>query len=334
MGGIRVQFAVFLRPDPDKKKEITMVERIRLIVQHASFLLFIYGGRLGIHLGDSIPCLACPYVSGCGGNCYLMVLQRSTVGFQVTFDYLFSAAALNIVYPFAVFLLFFLPLSKLWCGWLCPFCLFQDWITLLRKKLGIREMVLTRRIRNNVRSIKHVLLALLILIPLAIANFNLHPDWALPFCQICPAKPILPLFEGNLTNFHIDYTNTVTIGFTILSMILTAGLLVGMFFKERFFCMFCPMLGLMHLVKKLSPLRFEKDVATCTGCGNCERLCPVDIHAVHLEKSSKDVLTQDCLGCMTCAEACPGDDVLAFKWFNLKLFSSSKRYVARKWSRK
>lgn len=311
-----------------------MVERIRLIVQHASFLLLVYGGRLGIHLGHSIPCLACPYVSGCGGNCYLMALQRSTVGFQVTFDYLFSAAALNILYPLAIFLFLFLPLSKLWCGWLCPFCLFQDWISLLRKKLAIREMIMTRKTRSNLRSIKFILLGLLIMIPLAIANFGLHPDWGLPFCQICPAKPILPLFEGSLRNFHLDFTNHVTLAFTLLSMILTGGLLAGMFFKERYFCIFCPMLALMHLFRKLSPLRFEKSVDRCTGCGNCERMCPMDISDVYLQKYQRDVLTQDCMGCMTCAQACPGDDVLTFKWFNVTLFASSRRHAARKWSRK
>lgn len=308
-----------------------MVERVRLITQHISFLLLMYGGRLGINLGNSLPCFCCPYVSGCAGHCYLMVLQRSTVGFQVTFEYLFSASALNILYPLGIFLLFFVLLSKLWCGWLCPFCLFQDWITMLRKKLGIREMIVTRKTRKNLQPIKYVLLALLVLIPISIANFGLHPDWTLPFCQICPAKPIMPLFEGKLDYFHIDYTNSVTVGFTILSMILTGGLLVGMFFKERFFCIFCPMLALMHLFKKLSPLRFEKDVDSCTGCGNCERMCPIDIQDVHMEKHQKDVLTQDCMGCMTCAESCPGDDVLTFKWLNFKLFSSSRQYVARKW---
>ncbi len=309
-----------------------MVEKIRLIIQHLSFFLLIYGGRLGINLGNSLPCFACPYVSGCAGHCYLMVLQRSSVGFQTTFEGLFSSAALNIFYPLVLFLLLFLPLSKLWCGWICPFCLFQDWITMLRKKTGIREMIFPRKTRKNLKPIKYVLLVLLIAIPISIANWGLHPDWALPFCRICPAKPILPLFEGNTSYFHIDGTNGVTIGFTFLSMILTGGLVVGMFFKERFFCMLCPMLALMHLFRKISPLRFEKEVPTCTACGNCERLCPVDIPDVYLEKDKKDVLSQDCMACMSCIESCPGDDVLAFKWYKFNLFSSSKRYLARKWS--
>jgi ferredoxin-type protein NapH len=180
--------------------------------------------------------------------------------------------------------------------------------------------------------VKFILLGLLIAIPLTIANFGLHPDWGLPFCQICPAKPLLPLFAGDFSHFSIDFTNFVTMVFTLLSMMVAGGLLAGMFFKERFFCMFCPMLALMHLFKAMSPVKFKKSVETCYSCGNCARLCPMDIRQVHLEKDKKDVLTQDCLACMRCVESCPGDNVLKFEWFNFNLFYSSKSYLAKKWS--
>ncbi len=310
-----------------------MVTIIRTITQHASFLLLMYGGRFGLQLGNSLPCFACPYVSGCAGHCYLMVLQRSQVGFQVAFDYLFSPAGMQVLLPFLVFLLFAMPLSKLWCGWLCPFCLVQDWISMIRKKLGVREMIISYDTRKKIRPVKYVLLGLMVVIPLSIANFGLHPDWALPFCQICPAKPLLPVFEGNFSHFSLDLTNTVTLLFSLISMILTGGILVGIFFKERFFCMMCPMLALLHFCKLISPLRFRKDVKTCHGCGNCQRLCPVDITEVHLEKDNRDVFSQDCMACMKCVESCPGNDVLKFSWFNIPLFSSSKMYQLKKWSK-
>ncbi|MBU1194361.1 MAG: 4Fe-4S binding protein [Proteobacteria bacterium] len=317
-----------------------MVERIRLFSQHVFFIVFMYGGRFGIHLGSALPCFSCPFVQGCAGHCYLMALQRTHVGFQTAFEVFFSSAFVHVLWPFALFLILFLPLSKLWCAWLCPFCLFQDWITLIRKRLHIREFSMSRQVRNRLKPVKYILLALLILIPLAIANLGLHPDWGLPFCQICPARPILPLFTGNVSNFHIDMTNSVTIGFTATAMILTGVFLAGIFFKERFFCVFCPLLALMHLFKKLSPFRFEKNVHACTGCGNCEQMCPVDIADVHLEKGKNhmpgavDVLTQDCLGCMNCVESCPVDNALVFKWFDFKIFSSSRQYMTRKWSSK
>ncbi len=315
-----------------------MVERLRLISQHLSFILFMYGGRVGISLGNSLPCFSCPFVSGCAGHCYLMVLQRSSVGFQTAFEALMSPAVVHLLWPFGLFLLWFIPLSKLWCAWLCPFCLFQDWITMIRKRLGIRPTVWSRKTRQQMKPVKYILLALLIIIPLCIANLNLHPDWGLPFCQICPARPVLPLFTGNMSYIHIDFTNRVTLGFTLTAMILTAGFLTGMFFKERFFCIFCPMLALMHLFRRLSPLRFEKNPGACTGCGNCERLCPVNIPDVHLEKENIDVMTEDCMGCMTCAESCPADQALTFsfgyKWAKFRLFSSSSTYLAKKWRQK
>ena len=175
-----------------------MVERIRQICQHLSFILFLYGGRIGIDLGSSLPCFSCPYVNGCAGHCYLMVLQRSYVGFQTGFEMIFSSAFVNILWPFVLFLIFFMPLSKIWCAWLCPFCLFQDWITMIRKKLNIRGITMTRQTRKKLKPIKYILLVLMILIPLSIANLGLHPDWKLPFCQICPARPILPMFVGGL----------------------------------------------------------------------------------------------------------------------------------------
>lgn len=311
-----------------------MVERIRLVCQHAFFVLLMYGGRFGIHLGHSLPCLSCPYVNGCAGHCYLMVLQRSTVGFQTGFEAIFSPAVIHILWPLGIFLLFFIPLSRFWCAWICPFGLFQDWLTMIRNKLGIRQIIIRDKTRQQLKPVKFILLSLMVLIPLAIANLGLHPDWGLPFCQICPARPVLPLFAGQSEHFHIDMTNQVTFWFSLTAMILTGGFLAGMFFKERFFCMFCPMLALMHLFNKTSPVRFEKNVHNCSGCGNCRRMCPMDIPDVFLEKEKKDVLTQNCMGCMTCVESCPSDNVLTYKWFGLKLFSSSRQYLTKKWRSK
>ena len=52
-----------------------IIRRYRAAVQVAAFGILLYGGRLGLRLGNFLPCLACPYVQGCAGHCYFMALQ-------------------------------------------------------------------------------------------------------------------------------------------------------------------------------------------------------------------------------------------------------------------
>ena len=305
------------------------ISRLRFFIQSASFLLLTYGGRFGLRFGHALPCFACPYVGGCSGHCYLMALQGSKWGFQIKLSEMISQWGLRALGMFALFFLLTLMLSKTWCGWICPFGTLQDWITMLRKKLGIRESRMSWSIRDSLKSIKYILLALLVIIPILIANAGVHPDLELFFCQICPAKILMPVFEGNFRYFSVDVTNGVTTFMTVLALILTAFFLVGIFFKDRFFCIFCPLLALISLFDRLGLIKLKKKVEACSGCGTCQRVCTVDIRDVQMEKEKEDVLTQDCVLCTKCVESCAQDDALSFTFMNRKLFSSSKKYVAK-----
>ena len=304
------------------------VYRWRSLIQTTTFFLLIYGGRFGLKLGHFLPCFSCPYVNGCSGHCYLMALQRSQWGFELPFKHYLSIWGLRLLVMFLGFFILAIFLNKTWCGWICPFGTLQDWITSLRKRLGIRESQFSWDLRDRLKPIKYILLIFLIVIPILIANARLHEDFSLPFCQICPAKPLMPLFEGNFKNLAIDLTNPITATMTTLSIILAAGILIGMIFKDRFFCIFCPMLALIHLFDKIGFIKFKKKVEACSGCGNCQRICPLDIRQVHLEKEKENVLTQDCVLCLKCVEACPQDNALSVKFFKKRLFSSSRKYVS------
>ncbi len=306
-----------------------MVLKIRLIVQHVMFVALTYGGRVGIDLGYALPCFSCPYVRGNGGGCYLMCLQGNWRGLQMSMANWTTSLGMDALGYLGLFFLLTMLLNKSWCGWICPFGTLQDWLTCLRKRMGVSESKYKWATRDRLKPIKWILLAYLVIVPLLIAHAGLHPDFNLPFCQICPAKPLMPLFAGEVRHLAIDLTNAVTLTFTVLSVAIAGGMLVGMFFKERFFCIFCPMLPLIHLVRKISPLRYEKRVEGCVGCGNCQRVCPVDIRDVYEKKSGKDALSEDCMLCLSCAESCPEDGVLSVKLFRWTLFSSSSKYVAR-----
>ncbi len=303
--------------------------RLRFLVQSISLVVLTYGGRWGLRLGHFLPCFACPYVGSCSGHCYLMALQGPHWGFQIHLAEIVSFWGLRALGMFAGFLLLTILLSKIWCGWICPFGTLQDLISWLRKVLRIRESRLSWALRDKLKPIKYVLLILLILIPILIANVGLHPDFKLPFCQVCPAKVLMPVLEGNFSYFAVDLTNTITAVMTVLSVVLAAGFLIGIFFKERFFCLFCPMLALISIFEKIGFVGLGKNVDSCIGCGNCQRACPVDIRQVHLEKDKEDVLTQDCMTCFKCVEACPQDGTLSAKFLKWRLFSSSREYLSK-----
>lgn len=288
----------------------------------------MYGGRIGIRLGKAVPCFSCPYVGGCAGECFLMGLQGN-IGFGRAAGTLSGQVLLNSIGWFALFAVLVAFLGKLWCGWICPFGLISDWLTTLRKKLKIREREMTIEIKRKLSPIKYILLIYAIVIPPFVTAGLIHPDFFLPFCNICPGKSILPVFAGNFSYLALNFANPVTLTFSILLLLFTGISLVGMFFKERFFCIFCPMLAFIHLLKPITLLRLGKTNTACTGCGNCKRECPMDIEEVYLERKKKDVQTAECLDCGKCIEVCPSSGALQLRFAKWKLFVSDKLYTRK-----
>lgn len=250
------------------------------------------------------------------------------MGLQISLAGILSFWGLRAVAVLAGFILLAVVFSKTWCGWICPFGTLQDWISSLRKRFSVRESQFSWGLRDKLKSVKYILLGLLLVIPVLIANAGLHSDFKLPFCQICPAKVLMPMFEGNFMYLGVNAVNSITTIMTVISIILAAFFLTGMFFKDRFFCIFCPMLALIGIFDRIGFMRLRKKIDSCIGCGNCQRICPVDIKEVHLEKKKEDVLTQDCVECFKCAEACPQDGALSVKFLKWRIFSSSRKYVA------
>ena len=299
----------------------------RWMVQPVCFAVLMFGGRLGIHLGAAVPCFVCPYVGGCAGQCYLMGLQ-GVYGFGLSWAALFSPVGLKALGWLAVFALSVVLFGKLWCGWACPFGALSDWVGGLRRLLGFRESRLSPCGRPRLGWVKYALLAACaILPPLATAKL-LPPDFYLPFCNICPGKSLLSLFAGDTTYLALNTANGVTLGFTAVLLAVTGVTLAGLFFKDRFFCHFCPMLALIHLLAPLSAPRLGKWPDRCTGCGNCRRNCAMEVERAYLEKVKATVQDSACVGCLRCVEACPSDGALGAKLFGLAVVRSSRHRAA------
>ncbi len=314
--------------------------KLRLLVQHLSFLILTYGSSAKIFLGYSIPCFSCPFVYTCSGHCYLMMLQRQ---FGSLFVPLVTAAPElaeeatarvlanlgNIATGFGIFALLVILLGKTWCGWICPFGLIQDWLTMLRQKLGIREAEMSETLKRRLSWIKYLLLGYLVLVPMLASARLISSEFVLAFCHICPGKSLMPLFNGLTRNLALEVSSPAAMALSLILLTVTGGMLVGMFVKERFFCLFCPMLALMNLLKRFHLLRLVKEPHACRGCGNCRRSCFSDIETVYRQKTDCDVYDPDCMACFKCAEHCDADTALKVKFGPFTLFSSARRYAAR-----
>ncbi|MGD9200236.1 MAG: 4Fe-4S binding protein [Chitinispirillia bacterium] len=305
------------------------IGRLRGFVQVFSFILLTYGGYMGLKLGHFLPCFSCPYVSSCSGHCYLMALQSPFLGLELGLKHIWGIWGIRIFKMFLGFLILTLLLSKSWCGWICPFGTLQEWFTIIRNKFAIRESLFSWKFRDSLKPIKYILLILLTVLPVLIGNGILHKDFTLPFCQICPAKPLMPLFEGKFQYMAIDMSNTITTTMTTISIILAASILIGFFYKDRFFCLFCPTLAFISLFQRIGLLQLKKKADSCRGCGNCQRICPVEIRKVHTERENGNVFDEDCILCLQCIESCPQDDALTLTALGKNLFSSSRKYYSK-----
>jgi polyferredoxin len=300
------------------------LKRYRLIIQHLSFLFLMYGGRAGAFIGSSVPCFACPYVNGCGGHCYLMGLQ-GYIGFGISLADFWGFEGLRALAYFVLFVVMVVLLGKIWCGFICPFGLFQDWLTMLRRKLGFSGMKIEPETMRKMGYVKYVLLVWIVVGPILINLDILHRDFYLPFCQmLCPGKPILPLFAGETRHLALDVTNLTTIIVTSSSLLITGGMLAAMFARARFFCIFCPLLAMIHLLKPITLLALKKEPSLCHGCGTCQRVCPMDVEEVYLEKKSSDVQTADCINCGECVGSCSSRGALRLSFAGKTIADSSR----------
>jgi ferredoxin-type protein NapH len=303
------------------------LRRFRTIVQLAAFVLLIYGAYFSIHLGNEIPVLSCGYDRQNGGMCYLLPLQHQ-LGRPLWL--LFSMASIGILIGFATFLLWFIVFNKAWCGFICPLGTMQDWLTSLRKRFGIRYSTYSQGQFNALKSIKYVLLVLLLLLPVGIGSGVIGGEWRAAFCEICPGRMITPLFVGDVSQWTIDFSSKTSMILTALGMIITGMFIAGSFVKKRFFCFFCPMGALQYTFSKFAILRLKKDGSKCTKCGDCYTVCDMQIKDIADDVEDKNILRDDCILCMKCIAACPEEGCLEAKMAGFTIFQSTKEGFAKR----
>ena len=269
-----------------------------------------------------------------------------------------SLAAIFILFTYPVRPLFILAfiliipivLGRFFCGWICPFGLYMDAITLIRKALKIRHMIIPDKFNKLLHNLRYALIlfffGLVVVLSLTEppSTLDLLTVMALffagPFEHIGillgPIVPIIVPWEGPLEigglYFSFPYIQDV-IKYagenfaTISALIFFALIVIGSFFIRRVWCRFCPTgasIAIMNKVKGFNwvpVLHLDKNETKCTKCGICKRVCPVQVTEIYEQKGGK-ITTSMCMLCSRCVEMCPYEDCLRIKLGNKTVFKS------------
>lgn len=184
-----------------------------------------------------------------------------------------------------------LLLGPLFCGWICPFGTFQEWISQLGRKIFKKKYnsFITYKFDKYLRFLRYGVLVW-VLIMTAWSGKIIFADY----------DPYYALFQF--------WTGEVAItAFVSLFVIVLLSL-----FVERPFCKYaCPygaVLGLFNFIR-IIPLR--RNPSTCISCRKCDKACSMNIPV----STSGKVMDHQCISCYECTSedgVCPVPDTLTF----------------------
>ena len=230
------------------------------------FTASLYQGSLKSVCSPLLNCYACPSALL---SCPIGTLQH----FMVTGNFPYYGAGTLAAVGASV--------GRMTCGTLCPFGFLQD---LLYKFRGWKVSIpaWTRYFRY----------AVLVLLVFAIPYVT-HENW---FSKLCPMGTLiggLPWVTLNMSvRSMIRWLFWVKI--SILLFFITTSTMV----KRPFCRAACPLGAIYSLFNKSSFLQLAWNPDSCTQCGKCRKICPVDI------RPDRNITNPDCLRCLDCTR-CP-----------------------------
>ena len=324
--------------------------------------LLLGGNLLGNQFPDglSVPILACYYPNGRTVTCPIWQLQayifpfwNYTRGYQV----LYSTSGLEkIGIVIGLMALASIILGRFFCGWLCPFGLYMDVLTRIRKASRLRHLHFSEKTNTALTQSRYIIIAVFLILSVIFASYAIFGHQLIPgttpggpegteagnvgflnepFCQVCPMRPLCVFIECALGSMKWSYVSKIaygplwTLGSYVTSVdlaVLIAMTVLALAYR-RFWCRICPLGGLTALFSTFTPFkqiamtRLHKNEQKCTKCGVCKRVCPTQATDVY-EKKGGDVTESRCILCARCVEACPYEDALELKFAEKTMMKS------------
>jgi polyferredoxin len=254
-------------------------------------------------------------------------------------------------------------LGRFFCGWLCPFGLYQDVLTRIRKVVRRRHLTFSEKTNTALGQSRYIIIAIFLILSVLFASYAIFgaelipgtiaggPQGAEagivsninePFCLVCPMRPLCIAIEAAIGSIHYSYISQIVYGpfwisgFYLTSIniaVLIAVTILALAYR-RFWCRICPLGALTGLFSTFTPFkqialtRLIKNEHKCTKCGVCKRVCPTQATDV-FDKKGGDVTESRCILCARCVEICPYEGALSIK-FAGKTMMKSRNWLENK----
>ncbi len=226
----------------------------------------IYQGPLKNVCTPLLNCYACPSALL---SCPIGALQHFMATRTVPFYVLGSLSVVGA------------SVGRMTCGTLCPFGALQDVLYKFRAwKVSIPSWT---------RYLRYVVLAVLVFaIPLVTRE-----HW---FSKLCPAGTVMAGLPWVTMNAGVRAMigSLFWVKISILLFFTTTSTMV----KRPFCRAACPLGAVFSLFNKSSFVQLAWDADSCTRCGKCQKICPVDI------RPDRKPTDPDCIRCLDCTR-CP-----------------------------
>jgi len=324
--------------------------------------LLLGGNLLGNQFPDglSVPILACYYPNGRTVTCPIWQLQAYIFPFwnyPRGYDVLYSTSGLEkIGIVIGLMALASIILGRFFCGWLCPFGLYMDVLTRIRKASRLRHFHFSEKTNTALAQSRYIIIAVFLILSVIFASYAIFGHQLIPgttpggpegteagnvawlnepFCQVCPMRPLCVFIECALGSMKWSYVSKITYGplwslgsyVTSVDLAVLIAVTVLALAYRRFWCRICPLGGLTALFSTFTPFkqiamtRLTKNEQKCTKCGVCKRVCPTQATDVY-EKKGGDVTESRCILCARCVEACPYEGALTLKFAEKTMMES------------